>query len=262
MFIDIAKIKIKAGDGGNGAVSFRREKYVAAGGPDGATEERAATSFSCPTTIFPPSPTSVIKENTYGGKRPARRRKALLRQKRRRPYNTRAERHPVKDAESGRGCLPTFPTTSPQLSQGAAEAAGETTILPPPQGRLPSFAKSGVPGEEKEVQLELKLLADAWGSSAFRTWGKSTPLVSVVSEARPKIANYHFTTLSPVLGVVRLGKAPPLSWRIFPALSKEPEEVGLGHQFLRHVGALPYATPHCRCFGRRGAEIPARISTP
>ena len=141
MFIDIAKIKIKAGDGGNGAVSFRREKYVAAAVPTGVTEERAATSFSCPTTIFPPSPTSVIKrkytaENGLpgGGKRCFGKNGADL--------IIRVPEAPlVRDAESGR-LLADVSDDAPQLSKRAAEAAGETAISPPPQGRLPVSPKA------------------------------------------------------------------------------------------------------------------------
>lgn len=233
MFIDIAKIKIKAGDGGNGAVSFRREKYVAAGGPDGGDGGKGGNIV-----FLPDDNLSTLADFRYkrkytaenglpgGGKRCFGKNGAdlIIRV----PRGTL-----VKDAESGRLLADVSDDAPAVVAKGGRGGWGNSHFATPTR-QAPRFAKSGVPGEEKEVQLELKLLADV-GLIGFPNVGKST-LVSVVSEARPKIANYHFTTLSPVLGVVRLGEGSSFVMADIPGLIEGAGEgVGLGHEFLRHV---------------------------
>ena len=233
MFIDIAKIKIKAGDGGNGAVSFRREKYVAAGGPDGGDGGKGGNIV-----FLPDDNLSTLADFRYkrkytaenglpgGGKRCFGKNGAdlIIRV----PRGTL-----VKDAESGRLLADVSDDVPAVVARGGRGGWGNSHFATPTR-QAPRFAKSGVPGEEKEVQLELKLLADV-GLIGFPNVGKST-LVSVVSEARPKIANYHFTTLSPVLGVVRLGEGSSFVMADIPGLIEGAGEgVGLGHEFLRHV---------------------------
>ena len=233
MFVDKAKISIKAGDGGNGAVSFRREKYVAAGGPDGGDGGKGGNIV-----FVPDDNLSTLADFRYkrkytaengqpgGGKRCFGKNGAdlIIRV----PRGTL-----VKDAESGRLLADVSDDTPAVVARGGRGGWGNSHFATPTR-QAPRFAKSGVVGEEKEVQLELKLLADV-GLIGFPNVGKST-LVSVVSEARPKIANYHFTTLSPVLGVVRIAEGSSFVMADIPGLIEGAGEgVGLGHEFLRHV---------------------------
>ena len=178
MFIDIAKIKIKAGDGGNGAVSFRREKYVAAGGPDGGDGGKGGNIV-----FLPDDNLSTLADFRYkrkytaenglpgGGKRCFGKNGAdlIIRV----PRGTL-----VKDAESGRLLADVSDDAPAVVAKGGRGGWGNSHFATPTR-QAPRFAKSGVPGEEKEVQLELKLLADV-GFIGFPNVGKST-LVSVVS---------------------------------------------------------------------------------
>lgn len=233
MFIDIAKIKIKAGNGGNGAVSFRREKYVAAGGPDGGDGGKGGN------IVF------QVDDNlsTLADFRYKRKYAALNGENGRgnRCFGRGGEdciiRVPrgtlVKDAETGR-LLADMSDDEPQIVAKGGRGGWGNTHFATPTRQVPRFAKPGTPGEEFEVQLELKLLADV-GLVGYPNVGKST-LVSVVSEAKPNIANYHFTTLTPVLGVVRMGEGSSFVMADIPGLIEGAGEgVGLGHQFLRHV---------------------------
>ncbi len=232
MFIDLAKIKVKAGDGGHGAVSFHREKYVAAGGPDGGDGGRGGNIiFQADTNL------STLMDFRYKRKFVAQN-----------GENGRAKRcfgksgenliikvplgTLVKDVETGR-LLADISTMEPQtLFRGGKGGWGNAHFATPTR-QVPRFAKPGVPGEEAEIQLELKLLADV-GLVGYPNVGKST-LISVVSEAKPNIANYHFTTLTPVLGVVDRGEDSFVIADIPGLIEGAWEGVGLGHQFLRHV---------------------------
>ena len=233
MFIDTAKIKIKAGDGGDGAVSFHREKYVAAGGPDGGDGGRGGSVvFQVDDNL------STLADFRY------KRKYAAQRGENGRGNRCFGKSAPdlvisvprgtlIKDAETGR-LLADMSGDEPQVIAKGGKGGWGNTHFATPTRQVPRFAKPGTPGEELEVQLELKLLADV-GLVGFPNVGKST-LISVVSEAKPTIANYHFTTLTPVLGVVHMGEGDSFVMADIPGLIEGAGEgVGLGHQFLRHV---------------------------
>ena len=233
MFIDTAKIKIKAGDGGDGAVSFHREKYVAAGGPDGGDGGRGGSIvFQVDDNL------STLADFRYKRKYSAQR-----------GENGRGNRcfgksapdlvisvprgTLIKDVETGR-LLADMSGDEPQVIAKGGKGGWGNSHFATPTRQVPRVAKPGTPGEEMEVQLELKLLADV-GLVGFPNVGKST-LISVVSQAKPNIANYHFTTLTPVLGVVTMPQGKSFVMADIPGLIEGAwEGVGLGHQFLRHV---------------------------
>lgn len=233
MFIDMAKIFIKAGDGGDGAVSFHREKYVAAGGPDGGDGGRGGSVVfqgdSNLSTLadfrYKRKYTAPRGENGKGGRCAGKSAGDLVV---RVPIGTL-----VKEAETGRIIADIWDNEPQVIAKGGKGGWGNTHFATPTR-QAPRFAKPGLPGQELEVQLELKLLADV-GLVGYPNVGKST-LISVVSEAKPNIANYHFTTLTPVLGVVRLGEGRSFVMADIPGLIEGAwEGKGLGHQFLRHV---------------------------
>ena len=233
MFVDIAKIKIKAGDGGEGSVSFHREKYVASGGPDGGDGGRGgnivfAEDDNLSTLAdfrYKRKYKAAKGENGRGGRCNGKKAEDLV---------IRVPRGTViKDAETGR-IMADISSDEPVVVAKGGKGGWGNIHFATPTRQTPRFAKPGMPGEEFEVQLELKLLADV-GLVGFPNVGKST-LVSVVSEAKPVIANYHFTTITPVLGVVRLGEGESFVMADIPGLIEGAwEGVGLGHQFLRHV---------------------------
>ncbi|QAT49677.1 GTPase ObgE [Caproiciproducens sp. NJN-50] len=233
MFIDHAKIKIKAGDGGDGAVAFHREKYVASGGPDGGDGGRGGD------IVFQVDDNqSTLSDFRYrrkfaaengqsgSGKRcNGRRGKDLVI---RVPRGTL-----IKDAETGR-LIADLSADEPQVIAKGGRGGWGNSHFATATRQTPRFSKPGATGEAFDVQLELKLLADV-GLVGYPSVGKST-LVSVVSEAKPQIADYHFTTLTPVLGVVRMGSERSFVIADIPGLIEGANEgAGLGHQFLRHV---------------------------
>lgn len=233
LFIDQAKISIRAGKGGNGAVSFRREKYVASGGPDGGDGGRGGNIlFQADDNL------STLADFRYRRKYEAANGEDG---KGKRCFGRNAEdmviRVPrgtlIKEAESGR-ILADISGDEPQIIARGGKGGWGNTHFATATRQTPRFAKPGVPGEEMDLILELKLLADV-GLVGYPNVGKST-LISVVSEAKPQIANYHFTTLTPVLGVVRLGPERSFVMADIPGLIEGAGDgVGLGHQFLRHV---------------------------
>lgn len=233
MFIDSAKIMVKAGDGGDGAVSFHREKYVAAGGPDGGDGGRGGNIY-----FQVDDNLSTLADFRYKRKyvAPNGNRGGASRSsgKRGEDLIIRVPRGTlVKDAETGR-LLADLSTDEPQLIARGGNGGWGNSHFATPTRQAPRFAKPGMPGESFELQLELKLLADV-GLVGYPNVGKST-LVSVISEAKPTIANYHFTTITPVLGVVRLGEGNSFVVADIPGLIEGAGEgVGLGFQFLRHV---------------------------
>ena len=233
MFVDIAKIYLKAGDGGNGAVSFHREKYVAAGGPDGGDGGRggnivlvADTNLST-LADFRYKRKYIAENGQNGGANRCAGKKGndlIIRV----PKGTL-----VKDAESGRIMADISDDEPFVLLKGGKGGWGNTHFATSTR-QVPRFSKNGMPGQDAEVVLELKLLADV-GLVGFPNVGKST-LVSVVSEAKPKIANYHFTTITPVLGVVKMGEGSSFVMADIPGLIEGAGSgAGLGHEFLRHV---------------------------
>lgn len=233
MFVDKTKIFIKAGDGGDGAVSFHREKYVAAGGPDGGDGGRGGSVL-----FLADDNLSTLADFRYKRKYIAQKGENG---KARRSSGKNAEdliiKVPrgtlVKDAETGR-LLADVSGKEPVLVARGGNGGWGNIHFATPTRQVPRFAKPGMPGEEYDVTLELKLLADV-GLVGFPNVGKST-LVSVVSQAKPIIANYHFTTITPVLGVVSMGEGNSFVMADIPGLVEGAwEGVGLGHQFLRHV---------------------------
>ena len=233
MFVDVAKIRIKAGDGGAGVVSFHREKYVAAGGPDGGdggkggdvifqvdTNISTLVDFKYKRRYFAPNGEPGRGSNCSGKNAQDR----II-------YVPKATG--IKHAESGRVMADLSGPEPVVVARGGKGGWGNQHFATPTR-QIPRFAKPGLPGEEFEITLELKLLADV-GLVGFPNVGKST-LISVVSEAKPKIANYHFTTLTPVLGVVKIAEGKSFVMADIPGLIEGASDgVGLGHEFLRHV---------------------------
>lgn len=233
MFVDIAKIHLKAGKGGDGAVSFHREKYVAAGGPDGGDGGKGGSIiFKADTNLstladfrYKKKYSAESGENGGTNRCTGKSAENLIIYV---PMGTL-----VKDAETGRIIADISDDEAVVVAKGGNGGWGNQHFASATR-QIPKYAKSGQPGEEIDVTLELKLLADV-GLIGFPNVGKST-LVSVVSEAKPKIANYHFTTLTPVLGVVRIDEGSSFVMADIPGLIEGAGEgVGLGHEFLRHV---------------------------
>ncbi len=233
MFVDIANIHIKAGDGGNGKVSFHREKYVAAGGPDGGDGGKGGNIV-----FVADSNLSTLADFRYkrkysaengqpGGTNRCNGKSApdlILHV----PKGTL-----VKDAETGRIIADISDDEPVVVAKGGNGGWGNSHFATSTR-QIPKFAKPGIPGEKLDVTLELKLLADV-GLIGFPNVGKST-FISVVSEAKPKIANYHFTTLVPTLGVVRIDDGKSFVMADIPGIIEGASDgLGLGHEFLRHV---------------------------
>lgn len=233
MFVDQAKIYIKAGDGGDGAVSFHREKYVAAGGPDGGDGGKGGDIvFVVDDNIsnlidFRYKRKYVAEKGQNGGGKNCSGRNAP-------DLVVKVPRGTVvKEIKSGR-ILADLSTDEPAIIAHGGKGGRGNAHFATSTRQIPKFAKPGFRGDEYEVMLELKLIADV-GLVGFPNVGKST-LISVVSAAKPKIANYHFTTLTPVLGVVKIEEGKSFVMADIPGLIEGASEgVGLGHEFLRHV---------------------------
>ena len=232
-FIDTARITVRAGNGGNGAVAFHREKYVAAGGPDGGDGGRGGN-----VVLRVDSHMSTLMDFRYkrkyeagngadgqGARKTGKDGTDLVIKV---PRGTL-----VRDAETGEIMQDMSGSEPYVLCKGGRGGWGNSHFATPTR-QVPRFAKAGLPGEAHDVILELKLLADV-GLVGFPNVGKST-LLSVVSGAHPKIANYHFTTLFPNLGVVYLGEGESFVMADIPGIIEGASEgVGLGHDFLRHI---------------------------
>jgi GTP-binding protein len=233
MFVDKATIRVKAGNGGNGSVSFHREKYVASGGPDGGDGGRGGdvvlkTDPNMSTLMDFRYKRKYVASNGQdgSGKRCTGKDGESLIIKV--PNGT-----VVRDKESGAVIKDMSGDETFVIARGGSGGWGNQHFATPTR-QAPRFAKSGLPGEDREITLELKLLADV-GLVGFPNVGKST-LLSVVSKAHPKIANYHFTTLYPNLGVVYAGEGTSFVMADIPGIIEGAAEgAGLGHEFLRHI---------------------------
>ena len=234
MFVDNVKIYIKAGDGGNGAVSFRREKYVSHGGPDGGDGGNGGNIVfrideGCNTLLAFRYKRKFIAGNGGNGSgakfhgATADDLTILV------PAGTL-----IRDASTGK-IIKDMSDKEPFICCRGGRGGWGNRHFATPTRQVPMFAKSGTKGEEREVILELKMIADV-GLIGFPNVGKSS-LLSRISAARPKIANYHFTTLSPMLGVVNCGdEGSGFVVADIPGLIEGAADgAGLGHAFLRHV---------------------------
>ena len=232
-FIDIAKITVRAGSGGNGVVSFHREKYIAAGGPDGGDGGRGGSIV-----IVIDDHMSTLMDFRFKRKYVGNN-----------GIDGAGSRCSGKDGQDiilrvPRGTIIRDPETQEIIKdmsddepfvvcKGGRGGWGNQHFATPTR-QVPRFAKSGLLGENRDIVLELKLLADV-GLVGFPNVGKST-LLSVVSRAQPKIANYHFTTLYPNLGVVYVDEGASFVLADIPGIIEGAAEgAGLGHAFLRHV---------------------------
>lgn len=234
MFVDIANISVQAGRGGDGAVAWRREKYVPAGGPAGGdggrggsvilkTDEGIQTlmDFRYKRTYRAENGENGRSKNQFGKDGED----IVLRV----PVGTL-----VKDQETGHVIVDMKEKDQVfYLAQGGRGGRGNSRFTSSTR-QAPSFAQPGHPGQKRDITLELKVLADV-GLVGFPNVGKST-LLSIISKARPKIANYHFTTLQPNLGVVSLGPGQSFVVADIPGLIEGASEgVGLGLDFLKHI---------------------------
>ena len=233
MFVDKVQIRIKAGNGGDGAISFHREKYVAAGGPDGGDGGRGGNvvfmvDTNLSTLVDFKFKRRYIAQDGEPGRNKRCNGKSAPDLVIKVPKGT-----VIRDADTGRIMADMSAQEAIVLAKGGNGGWGNTHFATPTR-QVPRFAKPGLPGEEYTIDMELKLLADV-GLVGFPNVGKST-LISVVSAAKPKIANYHFTTLTPVLGVVSVEEGKSFVMADIPGLIQGASEgIGLGHEFLRHV---------------------------
>ena len=234
MFTDYAKIIIKSGNGGDGAVTFRREKYVAAGGPDGGDGGRGGSVYfrvdPNANTLIDFRFTKKFKaqdgENGSGGHKYGKSGEDL--------YINVPAGTIIKDAETGKVVADLSEQGQVELVLKGGRGGKGNSHFATSTRQVPRFAQAGEDGEEKEIILELKLLADV-GLLGFPNVGKST-FLSVVTDAKPKIANYHFTTIEPNLGVVKTKNGESFVIADIPGIIEGASEgVGLGIQFLRHV---------------------------
>ncbi|MGI9054377.1 MAG: GTPase ObgE [Pyrinomonadaceae bacterium] len=234
MFIDRVKIRIKAGDGGSGVTAFRREKFIPRGGPSGGdggvggsvwleSDEGLNTLLHL---RYNPQHKAERGHHGEGSNRHGKNGEDVII---RVPVGTQ-----IFNAETGDLI---FDFTEPEqkfLAAKGGKGGWGNQHFATPTRRAPRFHYTGRPGEEKELQLELKLIADV-GLVGFPNAGKST-LISVISAAKPKIADYPFTTLEPNLGVVDLGDFKTFVVADIPGLIEGASEgAGLGDRFLRHV---------------------------
>ena len=233
MFVDKVRITVVGGRGGDGAVAFHREKYVASGGPDGGDGGHGGSVIlrvnDNLTTLldfrYKRKYSAQAGENGQGRKMSGKRGEPLIIQV---PRGT-----VVRDAETNQIIVDMSTGEDFIIAKGGRGGWGNAHYATPTR-QVPRFAKSGIKGQERDIILELKLLADV-GLVGFPNVGKST-LLSVTSNARPKIANYHFTTLFPNLGVIYVEEGVSFVMADIPGIIEGAAEgAGLGHDFLRHI---------------------------
>jgi len=233
MFVDKAAIAVKAGKGGNGAVAFHREKYVSAGGPSGGDGGRGGDII-----IKTDQSMSTLMDFRYKRKYAAEAgADGMGRNKSGKDGADLVIKVPngtvIREKESEAIIVDMSGLDEFKLAKGGSGGWGNRHFATPTR-QAPRFAKAGLPGEELNIILELKLLADV-GLVGFPNVGKST-LLSIVSKAHPKIADYHFTTLFPNLGVVYVGEGTSFILADIPGIIEGASEgAGLGHDFLRHI---------------------------
>ena len=232
-FVDKARITVRAGNGGDGAVAFHREKYVAAGGPDGGDGGRGGNViFSVDENMSTLMDFRYKRKYVAGNGMPGQGKRCNGRDGEamiiKVPRGT-----VIRDTETG-AIMHDMSTGEDWIVARGGRGGWGNTHFATPTRQVPRFAKPGLPGESHDITLELKLLADV-GLVGFPNVGKST-LLSVVSKAHPKIANYHFTTLFPNLGVVYVDEGVSFVMADIPGIIEGASDgAGLGHDFLRHI---------------------------
>ncbi len=233
MFVDKVRITVVGGRGGDGAVAFHREKYVASGGPDGGDGGHGGSVIlrvndNLSTLLdfrYKRKYAAECGQNGAGRNMSGKRGESLIIQV---PRGT-----VVRDAQTNQIIVDMSTGEDFILAKGGRGGWGNAHYATPTR-QIPRFAKAGLKGQERDVILELKLLADV-GLVGFPNVGKST-LLSVTSNARPKIANYHFTTLFPNLGVIYVEEGVSFVMADIPGIIEGAAEgLGLGHDFLRHI---------------------------
>ena len=233
MFVDKVRISVSGGRGGDGAVAFHREKYVASGGPDGGDGGHGGSVIlrvnDNLTTLL-----DFRYKRKYAAQAGANGQGRNMSGKRGEPLIIQVPRGTVvRDAESNQIIVDMSTGEDFIIAKGGRGGWGNAHYATPTR-QIPRFAKAGLKGQERDVILELKLLADV-GLVGFPNVGKST-LLSVTSNARPKIANYHFTTLFPNLGVIYVDEGVSFVMADIPGIIEGAAEgAGLGHDFLRHI---------------------------
>ena len=233
MFVDKVRITVCGGKGGDGAVAFHREKYVAAGGPDGGDGGHGGSVIlrvnDNMTTLL-----DFRYKRKYAAQSGANGQPRKMSGKRGEPLIIQVPRGTVvRDAETSQIIVDMSTGEDFIIAKGGRGGWGNSHFATATR-QVPRFAKAGIKGQERDVVLELKLLADV-GLVGFPNVGKST-LLSVTSNARPKIANYHFTTLFPNLGVIYVDEGVSFVMADIPGIIEGAAEgAGLGHDFLRHI---------------------------
>lgn len=234
MFLDYVKIKVKSGSGGNGAMTFRREKYIDSGGPDGGDGGRGGNIYfiadkGTNTLLNFRYKKSIDAKNGENGSKSNSTGKSAEDEIIKVPLGT-----VVKDLRTGKIVADITEQNKMFLIVAGGRGGKGNARFATSTRQAPRFSEKGEPGEEKELELELKLIADV-GLIGFPNVGKST-IISATSSAKPKIANYHFTTLEPTLGVVKSKDGSTFVMADIPGIIEGAASgVGLGIKFLRHV---------------------------